>query len=70
MLAESHRSRLPSQHGRLVYSLRVVALEHGRSEPLADSRTSHTDIIGLVLPDTSWALKDAGRFGHRNFLID
>ena len=28
------------------------------------------DIVGPVMPDTSWASKEAGRFDHSRFLID
>lgn len=41
------------------------------AEVLAGSQARyHVDIVGPVMPDTSWAAKEAGRFDHSQFLID
>jgi transposase len=54
---------LPSQH--------LVDKGYVDAELLAHSQHIHQiDIVGPVLPDTSWAAKDAERFDHSHFLID
>jgi transposase len=54
---------LPSQH--------LVDQGYVDAEILAHSQQiHHIDIIGPVLPDTSWSSKEAGRFDHSHFLID
>lgn len=54
---------LPSQH--------LVDKGYVDAELIAHSQhLHHIDLVGPVLPDTSWASKDAGRFDHRHFLID
>jgi transposase len=41
------------------------------AEVLAQSQNRYqVDIVGPVMPDTSWASKEAGRFDHRQFQID
>ena len=41
------------------------------AETIAESSLRYqVDIMGPVMPDTSWAAKEAGRFAHRQFLID
>ena len=41
------------------------------AEVLAESQNRYqVDIVGPVMPDTSWASKEAGRFDHRQFQID
>jgi transposase len=38
---------------------------------LAESQSRYqVDIVGPVMPDTSWASKEAGRFDHRQFQLD
>jgi transposase len=54
---------LPSQH--------LVDTGYVDAELIAHSHQLHQiDLVGPVLPDTSWAAKDAGRFDHSHFLID
>ena len=41
------------------------------AEVLAESQARyHVDLVGPVMPDTSWASHEADRFGHSDFLID
>ncbi|WP_052567841.1 transposase [Ktedonobacter racemifer] len=54
---------LPSQH--------LVDKGYVDAELLATSQHRHQiDLVGPVLPDTSWASKEAGRFDHSHFHID
>jgi transposase len=41
------------------------------AEAIVESRLRYqVDIVGPVMPDTSWAAKEAGCFAHSQFLID
>ena len=54
---------LPDQH--------LMDMGYVDAEVLAESQMRYqVDIVGPVMPDTSWASKEAGRFEHRQFLID
>src|SRR5579883_501769 len=54
---------LPDQH--------LMDMGYVDAEVLAESQARHqVDIVGPVMPDTSWASKEAGRFDHSQFLID
>ncbi|GHO63602.1 hypothetical protein KSC_111110 [Ktedonobacter sp. SOSP1-52] len=54
---------LPGQH--------LVDKGYVDAELLATSQHRHqVDLVGPVLPDTSWASKEAGRFDHSHFHID
>jgi len=54
---------LPDQH--------LMDMGYGDAEVLAESQMRYqVDIVGPVMPDTSWASKEAGRFDHSQFLID
>ncbi len=54
---------LPEQH--------VMDMGYVDAEVLAESQSRyHVDLVGPVMPDTSWASKEAGRFDHSPFLID
>ena len=54
---------LPDQH--------LMDMGYLDAEVLAESqRRYHVDIVGPVMPDTSWASKEAGRLEHSDFLID
>jgi transposase len=54
---------LPSQH--------LVDKGYVDAELIAQSQHRHQiDLVGPVLPDTSWASKEAGRFDHSHFHID
>ncbi len=59
----AEKKLLPSPH--------LVDKGYVDAEILAQSQQLHQiDIIGPVLPDTSWSAKEAGRFDHSHFLID
>ena len=54
---------LPAQH--------LMDMGYVDAEILAESQSRYqVDIVGPVMPDTSWASKEAGRFDHRQFQID
>jgi transposase len=54
---------LPDQH--------LMDMGYVDAEVLAESQMRYqVDIVGPVMPDTSWASKEAGRFDHSQFLID
>lgn len=54
---------LPDQH--------LMDMGYVDAEVLAESQSRyHVDIVGPVMPDTSWASKEAGRFDHSQFRID
>src|SRR6266699_7317310 len=54
---------LPDQH--------LMDMGYVDAEVLAESHSRYqVDIVGPVMPDTSWASKEAGRFDHSQFLID
>jgi transposase len=54
---------LPAQHW--------MDMGYVDAEVLAQSQSRYqVDIVGPVMPDTSWASKEAGRFDHRQFQID
>jgi transposase len=54
---------LPSQH--------LIDKGYVDAELIAGSQHTHQiEIIGPVLPDTSWASQEAGRFDHSHFLIN
>ena len=54
---------LPAQHW--------MDMGYVDAEVLAESQSRYqVDIVGPVMPDTSWASKEAGRFDHRQFQID
>ena len=54
---------LPAQH--------LMDMGYVDAEVLAESQSRHqVDIVGPVMPDTSWASKEAGRFDHRQFHLD
>lgn len=59
----AERKALPSQH--------LGDKGYVDAEILAQSQQlHHIDIVGPVLPDTSWASKEVGRFDHSHFLIN
>ncbi len=54
---------LPAQH--------LMDMGYVDAEVLTESQSRYqVDIVGPVMPDTSWASKEAGRFDHRQFQID
>ncbi|GAC1386799.1 MAG: hypothetical protein NVSMB33_16340 [Ktedonobacteraceae bacterium] len=54
---------LPAQH--------LMDMGYVDAEVLAESQSRYqVDIVGPVMPDTSWASKEAGRFDHRQFQVD
>jgi transposase len=54
---------LPDQH--------LMDMGYVDAEVLAESQSRyHVDMVGPVMPDTSWASQEAGRFDHSQFLID
>jgi transposase len=54
---------LPAQH--------LMDMGYVDAEVLAESQARYqVDIVGPVMPDTSWASKETGRFDHSQFLID
>lgn len=54
---------LPNQH--------FVDKGYVHAESIAKSQEMHQiDIVGPSIPDTSWASKEPGRFGHSDFSID
>ncbi|GAC1343300.1 MAG: hypothetical protein NVSMB27_03080 [Ktedonobacteraceae bacterium] len=54
---------LPDQH--------VMDMGYVDAEVLAESQFRYqVDSVGQVMPDTSWASKETGRFDHRQFPID
>jgi transposase len=54
---------LPSQH--------LMDMGYVDAEVLAESqRRYQVDIVGPVMPDTSWSSQEADRFDHRHFRID
>lgn len=54
---------LPAQHW--------MDMGYVDAQVLAQSQSRYqVDIVGPVMPDTSWASKEAGRFDHRQFQID
>jgi transposase len=54
---------LPDQH--------VMDMGYVDAEVLAESQSrSQVDMVGPVMPDTSWASKEAGRFDHSQFRMD
>ena len=54
---------LPDQH--------LMDMGYVDAEVLAESQSRYqVDIVGPVMPDTSWASKEAGRFDHSQFRID
>ena len=54
---------LPDQH--------LMDMGYVDAEVLAESQMRYqVDIVGPVMPDTSWASKETGRFDHSQFLID
>lgn len=54
---------LPAQHW--------MDMGYVDAEVLAESQSRYqVDIVGPVMPDTSWASKEAERFDHRQFHID
>jgi transposase len=60
---EAARELLPHQH--------LVDTGYVDADVLAGSQMRyHLDLVGPVIPDTSWASKEAGRFAHSQFLID
>lgn len=60
---EAAHELLPHQH--------LMDMGYVDAEVLAESqRRDQVDIVGPVIPDTSWASKAADRFDHSDFLID
>lgn len=54
---------LPTQH--------LMDTGYIDAEALATSQTRyHVDLVGPVMPDTSWASQETDRFGHSDFRID
>ena len=54
---------LPAQH--------LMDMGYVDAEVLAESQSRYqVDIVGPVMPDTSWASKEAGCFDHRQFQVD
>lgn len=54
---------LPGQH--------LMDMGYVDAEVLAESQARHhVDVVGPVMPDTSWASKEVGRFDQSQFLID
>jgi len=54
---------LPDQH--------LMDMGYVDAEMLAESQSRYqVDLVGPVMPDTSWASKEAGRFDHSQFRID
>ena len=54
---------LPNQH--------LMDMGYVDAEALAESQSRYqVDIVGPVMPDTSWAAKEAERFAHIQFRID
>jgi transposase len=68
VIAELHKDEaahelLPHQH--------LMDMGYVDAEVLAESqRRYHVDIVGPVIPDTSWASQADQRFDHSDFLID
>ena len=60
---EAAHEILPHQH--------LVDMGYVDAEVLAGSQMRYqVDIVGPIIPDTSWSSKGAERFGHSHFLID
>jgi len=60
---EAAHGLLPHQH--------LMDMGYVDAEVLVESqRRYQVDVVGPVMPDTSWASKEAGRFDHRDFHID
>lgn len=60
---EAAHELLPQHH--------LVDTGYMDAEVLAESqRRYHVDLVGPVIPDTSWASQAAERFAHSDFLID
>src|SRR5581483_2535782 len=54
---------LPSQH--------LMDMGYVDAEVLAESQKRYqVDIVGPVMPDTSWSTQEVGRFDHSHFVID
>ncbi|GHO48452.1 transposase [Ktedonospora formicarum] len=68
IIGELH-SRLDEQ--QLLPDQHLMDMGYVDAEVLAEShRRYHVDIVGPVMPDTSWASKEAGRFDQSQFLLD
>jgi transposase len=68
-IVEELHSRLDEQ--QLLPDQHLMDMGYVDAEVLAESQFRYqVDIVGPVMPDTSWASKEAGRFDHRQFLID
>jgi len=60
---EAAHDLLPHQH--------LMDMGYVDAEVLAENQKCYqVDVVGPVIPDTSWASKEAGRFDHSQFLID
>ena len=60
---EAAHDLLPHQH--------LMDMGYVDAEVLAENQMRYqVDVVGPVMPDTSWASKEAGRFDHSDFLID
>src|SRR5258708_30273273 len=50
---------------------RLLEMGYVDAEMLAESQSRYqVDLVGPVMPDTSWASKEAGRFDHSQFRIE
>lgn len=59
----AERELLPREH--------LMDMGYVDAEALAESQSRYqVDIVGPIMPDTSWASKEAGRFDHSRFLVD
>ena len=68
-IVEDLHSRLAAQ--QVLPDQHLMDMGYVDAEVLAQSQTRYQlDIVGPVMPDTSWASKEAGRFDHRQFRID
>lgn len=68
-IVEDLHSRLDEQ--QMLPDQHLMDMGYVDAEVLAESQTRyHVDIVGPVMPDTSWASKEAGRLDHSQFLID
>ncbi len=68
-IVEDVHSRLAEQ--QLLPEQHVMDMGYVDAEVLVESQLRyHVDIVGPVMPDTSWASKEAGRFDHHQFSID
>jgi len=60
---EAAHDLLPHQH--------LMDMGYVDAEVLAENQMRYqVDVVGPVMPDTSWASKEAGRFDHSDFRID